>query len=230
MGKGVERWIAWVEVKGLADFAEPMASVLKILERHSPLVEYGPPSGFYLDLSGWRRSRPHPREVLDDLSGEFRRAGINFRAGLGPNKLLARAAAEVALPGGSFWLLEQGQRDLLEGLPVESWPELGHSRLRRLREMGISRIHDFSRVSPCWIRMVFKKRGEFLLEQSRGRDPRPVVRRLPRLLDDMMASSPLSPPSISAEKSRPRSPRSLLVSLRTSPRRRRARARPPALS
>ena len=64
-----------------------------------------------------------------------------------------------------------------------------------MKDLGIFRVGDLGRIETAWVKMIWGKRGLILREQARGRDPRPVIRRLPRAGSETLLPQPrLFPP------------------------------------
>ncbi|HOO76995.1 MAG TPA: hypothetical protein PK636_07420 [bacterium] len=198
------RCVRTVAFVGVPEAEKDWAVLLRlagILERYTPLVEYCAGGRFYLDFTGQERLWSHPLEAVDHLRACLRRQGFRPEIGVGENKFLARAAGRLAGTGGCFWILSQGRQEALSGLPVEYWPELDGRMVRQLRALGIARVGDLNLVAPFWIRSVWGKHGDMMMEQARGRDLRPVVRRLPLPVGEQSAATgSLFPPGSRGEK------------------------------
>ena len=188
------RWVSYVSSPARREREEEFFSVL---EEYTPEIEEES-GGAYLELSGVRRILGHPFTVISRIGEEFSRRGLRASFGLGPSKLIARAAAAGAGEGEVFWVIAQGARSFLDDLPVKNWPGLEGGRAEELAALGITRLGELARIDPYWIRRVWGEKGTVLWNQARGFDPRPVVRKLPR-----PAAPPLPglfPPSGKEEK------------------------------
>lgn len=181
--------------------APDLGRFLTLLEDYTPRVEYRAGCSAYLELpEEWGRGG-YPLETLERLGRELAALGIPAALGLGTNKLTARAAGELAGGGEAVWVLPQGEPDLLQGLPVGRWPGLRRKTVSQLFRLGIRRVADLAAVDPFWVKRAWGESGLALREQSRGYDPRPVVRRVPPTdLSSLLPPPRLFPPQTKAEK------------------------------
>lgn len=183
--------------------APDLARFLSLLEDYTPRVEYCRGCSAYLELGGEEGRGEHPLELLADLGRELNRIGIPASLGLGANKFLARAAAELGGGGEILWVLPQGEGDLIQGLSVDRWPGLRRKTTTQLFRLGIRRVGDLAEIDPFWVKRAWGKRGLALREQARGFDPRPVIRRIPETdLSALLPPPRLFPPQTKDEKLR----------------------------
>lgn len=181
--------------------APDLRRFLALLEEYTPRVEYRSGCSAYLELpEEWGRGE-HPLEKLERLGRDLAALGIPVALGLGSNKFMARVAAELAEGREVLWVLPQGEPDILQGLPVRRWPGLREKTVSQLFRLGIRRAGDLAAVDPFWVKRAWGKPGLALREQSRGFDPRPVVRRVPPTdLASLLPPDRLFPPRTKAEK------------------------------
>ncbi len=179
--------------------APDLGRFLSLLEDYTPRVEYRSGCSAYLELPEERGE--HPLETISRLGRGLAALGIPAALGLGSNKFMARATAELAEGGEAIWVLPQGEPDILQGLPVRHWPGLREKTVSQLFRLGIRRVGDLAAVDPFWVKRAWGKPGLILREQSRGFDPRPVVRRLPVTdLSSLLPPARLFPPRTKDEK------------------------------
>jgi nucleotidyltransferase/DNA polymerase involved in DNA repair len=181
--------------------APDLGRFLALLEDYTPRVEYRSGCSAYLELPGEGERGEDPLETLVRLGRELASLGIPAVLGLGSNKFMARAGAELSGAGEALRVLPQGESDLLRGLPVDRWPGLRRKTVSQLFRLGIRRVGDLAAVDPFWVKRAWGKPGLALREQARGFDPRPVIRRVPPTdLSDLLPPPRLFPPRTKAEK------------------------------
>ncbi len=197
--KQKQRWIVYVHSP--CRVTHQLEQFLTILENHTPDVEYRRGCSAYLEFGEGSEGDEHPLEVIGRLQKEIAALDIPVSFGLGSNKLMARAAAALVDTREALWILPQGEKDLLQGLPVELWPGLRIKTISQLLRLGIRRVGDLARIDTFWVRRVWGEKGLAMREQARGFDPRPVVRRIPRTdISPLLPQPRLFPPCGKAEK------------------------------
>jgi len=197
--KSKNRWIVYLNSPSRS--TDRLDRFLEILENYTPWVEYRRGRTAYLEFEEGRGEEDHPLMLIDRLQKDLSGLGIPVSFGLGSTKLLARSAAGFASPGESFWILPQGEEDLIQGLSVELWPGLYPKTISQLLHLGIRRVGELARIDTFWVKRVWGDRGLVMREQARGFDPRPVVRRIPSLeLTPLLPQPRLFPPRGKAEK------------------------------
>lgn len=156
----------WDRLAGFSGWVEPVSE-------HQAFVDLSGPSG-----------QP-PRQELASLvraaaAAVAAAAGVPPAelfplAGLGTNKLVARAAALTAGPGRPAVVPRGEEAAFLAPLPVEAlWRAPGELR-ERIARLGLRRIGDLARVPAAELRRQFGPWGEALARWSRGEDPEPVA-------------------------------------------------------
>ena len=197
--KSKNRWIVYLHSPSQS--TDQLNRFLEILESYTPRVEYQRGRTAYLEFEEGRREDDHPLTLIGHLQKDLAELGIPVSFGLGSTKLLARAAAGLTDPGESFWILPQGEADLIQGLSVKLWPGMFPKTITQLLHLGIRRVGELARIDTFWVKRVWGDRGLVMREQARGFDPRPVVRRIPSLeLTPLLPQPRLFPPREKAEK------------------------------
>lgn len=150
-----------------------------LLTELSPVVQAASIDEFYLDMTGTDRlfggasSAATGARIRESI---LERTGISVSVGGGPNRLVAKLAAERAKPGGVLSVAPGEEQDFMASLDLERIPGVGPRFLEALRERGLQTVRDAVRVDEEWlIRWFGEARGTWLWERVRGIDPSPVV-------------------------------------------------------
>lgn len=197
--KQKQRWIVYISSPRRS--TDRLDKFLDILEKYTPWVEYRRGCSAYLEFGEGREDDEHPLVLIGRLRADLAKLDIPVSFGLGSTRFLARAAAEFTDPGEIFWILPQGEKDLIEGLAVELWPGIYPKTVSQLLRLGIRRVGDLAGIDTFWVRRVWGDRGLVMREQARGFDPRPVTRRIPRTDAEPLLPQPrLFPPRGKSEK------------------------------
>lgn len=151
-------------------------SVLRILNRYTPLVEPTSVDEAFLDLAGLGRRWPDPRELAASLQEEIRdQVGVTASIGLGPTKMIAKIASGLNKPAGITSLSRAGFRRLVGELPVGELWGIGPATERILRRLGFRRVRDLARADPAQLQRVFGVLGLWLHASAAGELDDPVT-------------------------------------------------------
>ncbi|GMR04870.1 MAG: DNA polymerase IV [Thermodesulfobacteriota bacterium] len=157
---------------------------MEILRWFSPLVESFGPGEAFVEIEGGQSQTQCNGEPLFEkgiaLANEMKERvkqdlGLGSSAGVAPNKLLAKLAADFKSPGGLFIVRKNDAAKFLNSLPLKKLPSLGPGMEARLRSLGIKSIRDLSKAQPLFLEKLFGPRSKVLHEQSLGKDTSPVV-------------------------------------------------------
>lgn len=151
-------------------YQEVAGRVVAIYRRHVPVIERVSIDEAYLDATG-----ADGVELARRIRAEVRReVGLAVSVGVGPNKLLAKLACELAKPDGLRAIAAAEAEAVLAPLPVERLPGIGPRTAERLRALGIATVGDLQRLPPGRLADLFGRRAEELYRLCRGIDDRPV--------------------------------------------------------
>jgi len=95
--------------------------------------------------------------------------------GIGPNKLLAKTASDLAKPDGQMELWLQDVPTKFQPLPVDKLYGVGEETARKLELLGIRTIGQLAGVPPEALKKVFGVVGELLHNAANGIDNSPVL-------------------------------------------------------
>ena len=148
----------------------------KIYLKYTPLVEIYSIDEAFLDVTASQHLFGGPLKIGERIKREIRsRFGINATVGIGPNKLIAKLAADLSKPDGLRWIKPGEVSEVLEGLPPDELWGIGKRMAAHLKAMGIKTCGELSRMHPGVLRSRFGIVGERLRWMARGIDETPVV-------------------------------------------------------
>jgi DNA polymerase-4 len=158
-------------------YEEVAQKIRQILSEYSPLVEPISLDEAFVDLTGTELLHGPAEEVAAAIHQRIpKETGLSCSVGLGPNKLVAKLASDLAKPGGLRIVRPEEVQSFLDPLPVEGLWGVGPKTAARLREKGIRTVRDLRGVPLGLLRGWFgPKGGEALWQLARGLDESPVV-------------------------------------------------------
>ncbi len=126
-------------------------AIRRVLERFTPVVEGASIDEWYLDLTGTEALYHH--ESLETTTRRIRETvqnetGFSLSIGGGPNKLIAKLAAERAKPSRSpnargVWIVpDGGESEFMDGVALAEIPGIGPKLQERLRAVGLVSVRD----------------------------------------------------------------------------------------
>lgn len=154
-------------------------AIRHVLDRFTPLVEGASIDEWYLDLSGTESLYHH--EPIDQTARRIRDAvfeqtGMHVSIGVGPNKLVAKLAAERAKPKsgsgatGVHVVGDDGVADFMASLQLGDITGIGPRLQEKLAAVGLVTVRDVLAAHPAdlarWLgsetalRVLRKARGE----------------------------------------------------------------------
>jgi DNA polymerase IV (DinB-like DNA polymerase) len=178
--------------------------IMEIIKKYSPIYEIVSLDEAYLDLTeysnilqnirmfgekeGIKKSYKKVEKLARKLKREiFEKEKLTATVGIGPNKLIAKMAAEKAKPrselcsttgakpNGLLVIKPNQVKKFLEPLDIEDLPGIGPKTAEKLRAIGVNKIKDLKKLSKTKLREMFGKVGETFYERARGIDETPVT-------------------------------------------------------
>ena len=129
-------------------------------------------------------------DVTSKVNGSFKKAcnlaekiktdvkkqvGIAFSVGVGPNKLVAKIAADSQKPDGLTIITSGEVTDFLSPLPVDRLLGVGRKTSAKLSELGVNTIGELASYDVQRLVAVFgKKLGVYFHDAAKGLDNEPV--------------------------------------------------------
>lgn len=141
----------------------------------TPLVEPLSIDEAALDLSGTETlHRAAPAVMLARLARRVEaEIGVTISIGLGPNRLLAKLAAERGKPRG-FSVIGSEAAALLAPEPISLLPGMGPAATSKLARLGLTRIGQLQVLDTAAALRLFGADGPALVRRARGEDGRKV--------------------------------------------------------
>jgi DNA polymerase IV (DinB-like DNA polymerase) len=162
--------------------------IMEIVKKYSPKYEIVSLDEAYLDITPQRSTNftivknVYPREVWEKAReiGEklkreiFEKERLTCTVGIGPNKTVAKLAAEKAKPNGLKVVRPEEVEKFLDPLDVDDLPGIGPKTAEKLRAIGINKVYELKKLSKKKLREMFGKVGEYFWKRARGIDEEPV--------------------------------------------------------
>lgn len=160
------------------DYYENVSDRIMVMlrERADAFEQVGIDEAF-LDVSN-RVERDFDKANLlaQEIRQEIRsKEGLTCSIGIGPNKLVAKIAADIRKPDGLTTIREEQVHDFLSPLPIGSLIGVGKKTEERMLSLGIRTIDDLARVDVQALNEVFGRTlATYFHDASLGIDEEPV--------------------------------------------------------
>jgi DNA polymerase IV (DinB-like DNA polymerase) len=148
--------------------------IMRIVKKYSPIYEIVSLDEAYLDISfckNWKEAENLGRKLKKEI---LKKEKLTCTVGIGPNKTVAKLAAEKAKPNGLKVVKPDEVEKFLDPLDVDDLPGIGPKTAEKLRKIGINKIFELKKLSKEKLREMFGKVGEYFWERARGIDEEPV--------------------------------------------------------
>jgi DNA polymerase IV (DinB-like DNA polymerase) len=151
--------------------------IMRILEGYTDVFEQVGIDEAFLDVTektdgSFEAARNLVMRMKEDVKNEV---GITFSVGLGPNKLVAKIAADSQKPNGLTIVRPEEVEQFLSPLPVNRLVGVGRKIAAKMAELGIKSIGDLANYSVQSLVQVFgKKLGVYFHNAASGADDEPV--------------------------------------------------------
>jgi DNA polymerase IV (DinB-like DNA polymerase) len=174
--------------------------IMEIIKRYSSKWEIVSLDEAYLDLTEYSNILQNMRiskidkiyKGVENLAKKLKaeiweKEKLTATIGIGPNKLIAKMAAEKAKrrselyptteakPNGLLIIKSDRVKKFLEPLDIEDLPGIGPKTAEKLREIGINKIKELKKLSKAELKDMFGKAGETIYDRARGIDEEPVT-------------------------------------------------------
>ena len=149
--------------------------VFEIFKEFSPLVERLSLDEAFIDLTGTERLLGDPATAGENLRRRIHsELGLPVSVGIGPIKMVAKIASQVAKPDGLKWVKGCDVRSFLDPLPVSRIWGVGPVSAERLEAAGFYTLGDLARTSDTVLRGQLGDWGVEVAQLARGEDIRDV--------------------------------------------------------
>jgi DNA polymerase-4 len=157
------------------------AEICDIFYSFTPLVEPVSMDEAYLDLTGSIGIYDTVENLAHQIKDTIRRRlHIRCSVGIGRSKMFAKIACGLAKKKtgserAGIALIEAGQEmQILDDLPVDKLPNLGHKTRDLLAELGVYTVRQIREVPLPILIELFGKRGREWYDNARGIDNREI--------------------------------------------------------
>jgi DNA polymerase IV len=159
----------------MAKYVAESRRIRALMRDLTPLVEPLSIDEAALDLSGTEAlHRAAPAVMLARLARRVEaEIGVTISIGLGPNRLLAKLAAERDKPRG-FSVMGSEAATLLAPEPISLLPGMGPAATARLAALGLTRIGQLQALDTATALRLLGEDGPALTRRARGEDSRRV--------------------------------------------------------
>ncbi|MEW5899450.1 MAG: DNA polymerase IV, partial [Bacillota bacterium] len=149
--------------------------ILSIMRDFTPLVEPFSIDEAFLDVTGCAKLFGPPVEIARKIKKRIREeVGVTCSVGVGPNKLLAKMAAELQKPDGLTVIDHKDVPTRIWPLPVRELFGVGPRYEHNLKLFNIHTIGDLARFPVKILKKRFGVNGELLWQCANGIDYSPV--------------------------------------------------------
>jgi len=134
----------------------------------------------FLDVSqktggDFENAKELARTIKDDMKAQLK---LMCSIGVGPNKLIAKIAADTQKPDGLTTIKPEQVESFLSPLPVDHLLGVGAKTKERMRALGINTVGDLAKYDVQKLLAVFGKAlGTYFHNASLGLDDEPVEER-----------------------------------------------------
>lgn len=158
-------------------YEEISDKIMQILRGYADLFEQVGIDEAYLDITEKTQGNfEEARELAQKLKEEVKnKQRITCSIGIGPNKLVAKIAADNQKPDGLTAIKPEEVKSFLFPLPVNRLIGVGRRNAEKMETLGIKTIGDLAKYDAQRLVEVFGKRlGVYFHEAANGEDDSPV--------------------------------------------------------
>jgi len=168
----------------MAKYGRESRAIFEIFHRYSPDVEPLSLDEAFIDVGACLRAlAAEPLDIGRRLKDEvLRETGLRVSVGIGPVKMVAKIASDLAKPDGLLEVPDGGVRDFLAPLPITRLWGVGAVTERALDRIGLHTIGELAALDVCELARLAARAGsgctpaslERLWHLARGEDARAV--------------------------------------------------------
>jgi len=161
-------------------YEEVSEKIMRILRSYTDRFEQVGIDEAYLDVSQKVKGNfEETKELAQKIKKEIKaQQKLTCSIGIGPNKLVAKIAADVQKPDGLTVVKPEQVESFLSSLPVSRLIGVGRKTKKKMQTLGIRTIGDLAKYDVQRLIEVFgKKLGTYFHKASIGIDDEPVQER-----------------------------------------------------
>jgi len=138
-------------------YEEVSGKVMNILRKYADRFEQAGIDEAYLDVTQRTNGRFQEAKELavsmkDELKGQLK---LTCSIGIGPNKLVAKIAADEKKPEGLTTIAPEGVKEFLSPLNVGRLLGVGTKTQEKMHSLGISTVHELAEYDPQELNDIF---------------------------------------------------------------------------
>ncbi len=150
--------------------------VTEIIHEKAPVFEKSSIDEFYLDISGMDQyvatSYVWAQELRDKIIKETH-LPISF--GLSTSKTVSKIGTGEAKPNNHLFIKNGTEKPFLSPLSIRKIPMIGNQTYRKLRSLGIEKIHTIQETPQELMSSVLGQNGNLIWKKAQGIDNTPVI-------------------------------------------------------
>ena len=134
----------------------------------------------YLDVTGDyenTRATAIARDIKQTISEQL---GLSCSAGVAPNKLLAKIAANLHKPDGLTVIMPAAVSEFMDSLAISKIPGVGQATTKKLADLKVKFCADLKQIDRQTLEQTLGKNGISLLDRVQGLDERMVGKKSAR--------------------------------------------------
>jgi DNA polymerase IV (DinB-like DNA polymerase) len=161
-------------------YGEVSEQIMEILKSHADVFEQIGVDEAYLDVSqkvnrSFEEAKRLGQEIKEEVKSQQK---LTCSIGIGPNKLVAKIAADIQKPDGLTTVEPEQVESFLSRLPVSHLIGVGRKTKKKMQSLGIRTIGDLAKYDVQGLIEVFgKKLGIYFHNASIGVSDEPVRER-----------------------------------------------------
>jgi DNA polymerase IV (DinB-like DNA polymerase) len=162
-------------------YKEISEKIMEILRRHADRFEQVGIDEAYMDVTQRTKTNYYQaKELAETIKHEvLTQQKLTCSIGVGPNKLVAKIAADIQKPDGLTLIRPQEVKSFLATLPVRRLVGVGKKTETKLETFGIRTVGHLARFDVQRLIEIFgKKLGTYFHNASMGVDDEPVDERI----------------------------------------------------
>ncbi len=156
-------------------YSQVSQSIITIIKRYVPLIEQASIDEVYLDLS-FIENFQKARNICEKIKSEIKeQEQLTCSIGIGPNKLIAKIAADFKKPDSLIIIEEKDTEKFLEPLAIRKIPGIGPKTEEIFKKLGVKCVKDLKDFSQEEFKKIMGKWGAELYAKIRGIDSSPIT-------------------------------------------------------
>jgi DNA polymerase IV (archaeal DinB-like DNA polymerase) len=158
-------------------YEEASDKIMDLLRKHADSFEQVGIDEAFLDVTqktacNFQKARNYGQEIKDDLKAQ---QGLTCSIGVGPNKLIAKIAADSQKPDGLTVVTPEQVTEFLAPLPVSRLIGVGVKTTEKMKTLSINAVEDLAQYDVQKLVSTFgKKIGTYFHYAALGIDNEPV--------------------------------------------------------